>query len=370
MSNDLQTAFNKAKINLMSRADSAFFTTVCFSLKHAWDNTCKTAWVDGINMRINPDFFMSLHPEERVFLLIHESMHVAFLHMDRLQSRDLPKWNVAADHVINLMLIARGFKMPKIGLADRQYIDLSTEQVYALLPAQDKAQVDMDIQSCDTPPEELKSAIQDILIRASIQSKIQGDKPGTIPGEIEVFLNGLLNPKLPWQRILQKFVQALFKNDYTFRKPNRRYFPEHYLPSLFGEKLMDLAIAVDISGSVSDADFHHFVSEVASIFKMMKPDKITLIKFESRITSVDTIKNMTDLRNIKFKGRGGTCIEPVIDWANANKPKLLLVFSDGYFNFMGAVTKVNTLWLIHENDRFQAPFGKVINYEMGETINA
>lgn len=59
---------------------------------------------------------------------------MAFLHMDRLQSRNHRKWNVAADHVINLLLLERGFKMPKDGLADQQYKGLSTEEVYKLLP--------------------------------------------------------------------------------------------------------------------------------------------------------------------------------------------------------------------------------------------
>lgn len=40
---ELQQAMNKAKIALMSREDSAFFTTVCFSLKHIWDNTIPTS---------------------------------------------------------------------------------------------------------------------------------------------------------------------------------------------------------------------------------------------------------------------------------------------------------------------------------------
>jgi predicted metal-dependent peptidase len=64
----------------------------------------------------------------------------------------------------------------------------------------------------------------------------------------------------------------------------------------------------------------------------------------------------------KFEGRGGTLIEPVIDWANQNKPQLLLVFTDGFFRFNDAKTKINTVWLIHGNERFHAPYGKTIHY--------
>lgn len=360
-----QTALNKAKIQLMSREDSAFFTTICFSLKHIWDDTIKTAATNGAYIKFNPEFFMSLSPEERIFLLIHESMHVAFLHMERLQEHNPDKWNIAADHVINLLLIERGFRMPKIGYADHAFKGMSTEQVYPLIP---------DNQQCNQPdlvegegtPEELQQHVQDILVRAAIQSKMQNDKPGTIPGEIELFLNKLLKPKLPWNRILQKYLFALAKDDYSFRKPNRRFFPDYYLPSLYSEKLVDIAIAVDISGSVSEAEFLRFISEIHSILKMMKPDKLSLIQFDTSIKSVDEIRNVHELSKVRFLGRGGTDIRPVIDWVNKRKPQLLLTFTDGGFYFRDAQTKVNTAWLIHNNPCFTAPFGKVIHYEMGE----
>jgi predicted metal-dependent peptidase len=359
-----QQALNKAKIQLMTKPDSTFFTTVCFSLKHIWDDTIPTAATNGEYIKFNPQFFMALSPEERVFLLLHESMHVAFLHMDRLKTRDRAKWNVAADHVINLMLLDRGFKMPKDGLADSAYIGLSTEEVYKILPDQDESKVMMDLQDPEVSEGEFQQSIEDILIRASVQAKMNGDSIGSIPVDIQLFLNGLLAPKLPWNRILQKYIQALSKHDYSFRKPYRRYFPQFHLPSLHSETLMDIAVAVDISGSVTDLEFKSFVSEINSIFKMMKPEKISLIQFDTVIKSVDVLKNTHDLSQVEFRGRGGTRIEPVIQWANENKPQLLLVFTDGEFRFRGLTTKANTVWLIHNNERFQAPFGKVINYKM------
>ena len=128
-------ALSKAKIALMSRSDSAFFTTLAFSLKHEFDPSVPTARTNGKRVLYNPDFFMALGVEERVFLMLHETMHCAYLHMDRLQTRDKQRFNEAADHVINLQLIERGFKMPAIGLADPQYKDMSTEEVYDLLMA-------------------------------------------------------------------------------------------------------------------------------------------------------------------------------------------------------------------------------------------
>ena len=133
---------------------------------------------------------------------------------------------------------------------------------------------------------------------------------------------------------------------------------------MFSEKLMDLAIAVDASGSVTDDDFLVFVSETMGILKMMKPDKITLIQFDKVIKSVNEIKNVQDLMNVKFVGRGGTRIEPVMNWARENKPKLLLVFTDGEFSFYKDDYKTNTVFLIHNNPGFKSPYGKVIHYDI------
>lgn len=366
VSNEAQQALNKAKISLMSRGDSAFFTTVCFSLKHIWDANIPTACTNGLEIRFNPTSFLALTPGQRVSRLMHETMHVALQHMGRLQGRNMDKFNIAADYCINLMLVDRGFERIPTWLYDEQYRGMSTEEIYKLLPDDmEMPASEADLNSPPMEPEEFDNLVSDILVRASVQSKMSGDAPGTIPGEIQSYLDKLLKPRLPWNRILQKYMNSLAKNDYSFRKPNRRFFPKHHLPSLYSERLMDIAIAVDASGSVSDEDFKVFISEVDGILRMMQPDKITLIQFDMGIRSVDTVKNVRELAKLKFIGRGGTDITQVMNWTKKNKPQLLLMFSDGDFIFRAAHTsKMPTLWVIHNNEKFTAPFGKVIHYKI------
>lgn len=364
VSPETKKALDKAKIALMSKPDTTFFTTILFSLKFIWDVIdTPTAATDGKSLYMNPDFFMGLNPDEQVFLLVHETLHVAFMHMLRLKDRNHQKWNHACDHYINLLLIERGYKMPRDGLADNQYAGLNPDQIYKLLPDNPSCETPMDLRSSTGELGAVENDIQDILVRAAIQSKMNNDKEGTIPGDIQIFLNKLLNPKLPWQRILQKYILNMSKNDYSFRKPNRRYFPEFHLPSAAGEKVIDLAIAVDASGSVSNEEFLVFVSEIHGIMKMMKPDKITLIQFDSALKAVDKVESLRELSKVKFTGRGGTRIEPVLNWVNENKPQLLLVFSDGEFSFHKVETKIPVIWLIHNRKKFKAPFGKIIHYE-------
>ena len=376
----VQKALDKAKIKLMSTPDTVFFTTVCFSLKHIWDESITAACVNGIELRINPKFFFQLDESERVSLLLHEVGHVALLHCTSRKGNRCPdKWNIAGDYVINAMLKERGFKIPSNWLYDAQYSGMSTEQVYNLLPDTPTQPLPMqdvvigpmpngeDGNKAGQAPmtqQDIDNQITDILVRAATQSKLAGDKPGSVPGMVEIFLDRLLNPKLPWQTILRRFLNEQIKEDYSWQRPNRRFFPKMYLPSPHSEGLQHLAFAVDTSGSVSDNDFQRFISEIAGVLRQFKPKQLTLIQFDTRIKSIDEIHSVADLMHVKFTGRGGTHIGEVLDWAKEQKPQALLVFTDGEFHQEERRLKSPLIWLIHNNPGFQGCIGKTIHYNL------
>lgn len=360
-------ALDKAKIKLMTTPDSAFVSTLCFSLKHAWDENIPTAATDGRTIWFNPEAYLKLTPGQQLSRLLHETWHPALGHLGRLGSRNQGRWNAACDYCINLMLIDAGFERIPTWLVDEKYRGMSADQIYDLLPEDEQGDPDEnDLKPPLTEPEEaaLKAEIEDLVVRAAVQSRMQGDKPGTIPGFIQIFLDKLLNPKLPWQSILRKFMNNMNKVDYSWRRPNRRFFPDHHLPSLYSEALVDIAVAVDTSGSVSDEEFHRFVSEVGSIFKSHKPKKITLIQFDTSLKAINEVHSLDELKALKFTGRGGTIIKPVIDWVHENKPQLMMIFSDGGFHHYNQPVKSPLLWMIHDNPKFTAPYGKVIHYEV------
>ena len=92
-----------------------------------------TACTDGIKIKISEDFFSSLVSSEIKTVLAHELLHIALLHHCRRGNRNAKLWNVAADYVINLLLVDYGFKLPDGGLIDGQYRNMSSEQVYSAL---------------------------------------------------------------------------------------------------------------------------------------------------------------------------------------------------------------------------------------------
>jgi predicted metal-dependent peptidase len=364
-----EKALNKTKIALMGNHDLVFFTTVCLSLKHSFDDTIPTACTNGRWIKYNTAFFMKQTPAKRLGLMVHEIMHVAYNHMGRLLGKDMTKWNYATDYVINLQILDMGLELPAGGLVDRQYEGMSAEQVYDLIPDPPEDPAAQHFEMSDgEDPKALEEHITDILVKAATQARMSG-KPGTIPGDILIMLDKLLNPVLPTKVLLKRFVDATAREDYSWQRFNRRYFPKHYLPSLYSESLDHVAVAVDASCSVTDDEFLRSVSEIAGTFRSVRPKRISVVVFDTGIRSVHKVRNINQLLRIEFKGRGGTAIGPVMQWAKENRPKVLLVLSDGEFGFREVENpKVPILWAInnHPGFEFKAPFGKVVRY--GEPI--
>lgn len=361
-------ALNKAKIALMSKADSAFLSTILFSLDFEWNDSIRTADVDGVLLRINQHWFMQMPEGARVGLLAHEAWHVGFKHMIRGANLDHKRFGKAADYVINNMLLATGYELPANGLWDIQYADMSTEQVYALLPVSDPADpYDVDIiYEPDADPEisdELDEKITDILIKAAQQSKMQNDKPGTIPGEIEILIEQKINPKLAWNVILQNYMAGYAKEDYSFSKPNRRYFPDYYLPSMYSDSLDSIAVAIDTSISVSDEELAMFLAEIEDIRVTLHPKETTIVGFDTKINVNITLTENDSIEDVVLVGRGGTSLHPVFRYFESKPPTVLIVFSDLECPKIQHAPDFDVIWICVNNPRASVNFGELIHLE-------
>jgi predicted metal-dependent peptidase len=379
---DAEQALKIAKITLMMGKQTTCYTTVVFSLKQKITEEIPTAATDGRELLINPDFFMNLSPNERLTLLAHEALHVLLDHMHRKGTRDHKLWNVAGDYVINNSLKQAQYAIPKGGLVDSKYDGMTTEQVYIILNKKtDQQKKDLFNQCKDgslngndiTYPDQVDPAdavtqdeVTSVILRAMTQAKAMGQPPGSLPSEVDIELQKTLNPPLPWHIILQNYLTSFAKEDFTFRKANRRFLPDHYLPTAHSEAVCNIAIAVDISSSVSDHEFDVFIGKIAEIQAMMKPEKITIVSFNTQITGTQVLTvEDNPLTKLKFKGRGGTAIAPVLDWLADNKPTVALIFTDGEFDQVEPKDKsIPMVWLIHNAPHWKTKYGRVINYNV------
>jgi predicted metal-dependent peptidase len=307
---DLQEAdkaLSRAKIALMAHPDCTFFTHCVLKLVHRWDHAIPTACTNGREIRYSPQFFMGLSPDERMGLILHETLHVVFMHMLRLGGRDPGRWNAAADHVINLYILERGFKLPAGGLHDSKYKGMHTEQVYDLLPDMPEFPMDLEPAPGDSSDPEaankqLQREIDDMLVTAVLAARKAGDKAGSVPGQVELYVDNLLNPKIPWHRILAAFFTRVVRTGRSFRRPNRRYLDsEIIMPIRRSEGISHGACATDISGSVSDREYQHYVSETAAILRNVRPEYIDFLQFDTRITAIDRITDLQSLKKEQYR---------------------------------------------------------------------
>ena len=372
-----QKSLDKAKVKIMTIPNTVFLSTVLFSMKHHWEYNLNppTAATSGLDLYLHPDFWSTLSPEQHVSLLLHETWHVCWNHMYRGRDHDQKKYQFAADYVINIDLKDRGFAELPGWLCKDDYRGMSTKQVYDALPddecddRSDGGQSLMDIMFDDpnATPEELAEKQNDItnaIIKGMTASKLAGDDPGSIPGEIAVQIEELLNPQLPWTILLQDYVTGFVKDDFTYRRPNRRFLPLGFvLPSQHSEKLTEVCISVDTSCSVSDAEFTAFLSEIYDIKERLKPQKMTIISFDTEIKHIHTLDEFDGLDSITFTGRGGTDIRPAMRWAKKNKPVVMITFSDLYFDIdTSDDPEIPCLWIaVNNKNHDHIPFGEVID---------
>lgn len=367
-------ALDRAKIGLMRTKNSTFIATVLFSLKFSWDDSIPTACTNGLNLQINPTFFLDLSEDHRVFVLAHEAWHVAFQHMTRYGTRTFKIWNMATDYVINNLLFNQGYGMPDWVLRDHQYDGLTAEQVYKILeqdPSSQPSNFQMDMQAPgdgqSTPGDQqaIDDQITRVLIKATTRAKMSNQEAGSIPGDILAGLQKLLNPKLPWHIILARYLSDMAPEDYSMRKFNKRFLPDFYLPTLHSEALGEIVCAVDTSGSVTDEQFTQFISEIQGIKSQLNPKKLTVLDFDTCIRAIHTLDETQDVSSISFTGRGGTRVEEVLEYMNTHRPQAMLIFTDGYFTYPDIAPEVPLIWIIHSNgyQDFKFPHGKIIEYQ-------
>ena len=155
-------AMENARAGLVSKHPSLGY--LCFKLKWFPDSTCPTAWTDGVSVGFNPDFVLSLKNAGRQFLAAHEVAHPMFGHHLRRGDRDAGKWNIACDHVVNLILVKQGFNLLKNALLDYSFEGMAVEQVFNVLfpPGQEDQEKDQDStesgQNDDSSPSEDEEA--------------------------------------------------------------------------------------------------------------------------------------------------------------------------------------------------------------------
>lgn len=354
-------AFEKTKINLFFENGSGFLGALLCKMEFRWSMDFDTAATNGLVLYWNPEFFMSLDEKSRVTVLAHELWHVAYLHMSRIGNRDPDIHNIAADHVINLMLKKHGYYMGGFPYCmDPKYDGWSTEDVYDDLIKNAIKGLPMfkDIIKSDDPGE-MADVIAGV-VSAMTTAKMSGSA-GDIPGEVEFIIDTFLNPKLPWEVLLYNFFNEMTDMEYSYRRPNRRY-EDPIMPGMAGVSgLEHLIYYLDISGSISDDQILRFNSEVKFIKEEFNPQRLTLVTFDTRICNEYVFEQDDPFEKIVVTGRGGTSLFPVFEHANKHQPTAMIIFTDLFVGIPEKAPLCPLIWVCIDNSKAVVPYGKLIH---------
>ncbi len=382
---DYMQDYRKVKVSLMQNPKHVFIASVLFNLRTTWSEEVPTAGVNETEIIINPTFFNSLTMGEKVGLFAHEAWHIALMHGPRRGNRKPDVWNFAGDYVINLILHKAGVDLPVPHLLDHKYDGMTTDEVYQQLmddmPEEEELEgVPMDIMGAeggengDTAQDrETIKKVEDILAKANLANRMyhRGKNPSTGSAELDRRLNELFNPTIPWQIVLMNHMTNFHKDDYSYKRFNRRYLPEYYLPTLYSEAVGDINCYIDLSGSVSDDDQVAFLTECKSIAEMLNPSKMVVQSFDTQLHSKVEIDPTVDVGKLSLIGGGGTDIVPVIKDIEESKPEITIIFTDGYFystHYADAGSSSSIFWIIYDNPNWTCPVGTVIHFRKEDLI--
>jgi predicted metal-dependent peptidase len=393
----------KAKITLMRNPKFALLSGVLMVGKTSVVDNIPTACTNGRDERYGRKFVKSLRDQELNFLVAHENGHKMYRHLTtwkKLHDEDHRLANQACDYVINLMLkdldpTESVIAMPRfpaghpmagkvMGLVDERFRGMNSKQVFDILK-QEKEEGgsgdgdgdgegldDHDWADAKNMTEEEKKELEREIDQAIRQGMMARQKlAGSGEGGLDRELAELLEPKINWREVLRDFVKSTCnaKDASSWRKVNRRFLSTGvYMPTLIGEKVGHLVIAVDTSGSVGDDELAEFLSEVKGIAEEVNPACVDLLYWGSSVVQHETYGDgqasdiIASTRPVGGGGTSPSCISEYLKEKNI-KPECVIILTDGCVgDDWGSEWTAPTLWCI-VGDYFdgEADNGKTIH---------
>lgn len=390
----------KASKELMLK--EPFYGLLLLSLNKIWsEKMVPTAGVclKGINyeLAINPVFWESLTPIQKVGILKHELLHIAFFHLtDYADYPNKQLLNVAMDIEINQYIDKEWLpengcfleNFPSLNMeakkGTRYYYNMldqecenGEETAVALGQALESGDCEVQLPDgtiVELPDhifdnQELDEATKKLIetqtkhIVNQVADQVMKAK-GNVPGEVAEILeriNKIDPPKFDWKGYIRRFSGKSVK---TYTKKSRRKYNKRMpdLPGLKIKRQKHILAAVDTSGSVSTSELKEFLNEMWHMTKT--GSDVTLVQCD---TAISHIGKFNPREELEIHGRGGTEFQPVIDHYNEHLKdySCLIYFTDGECP-APENPRGNILWVISskgDTSYLENTYGELIKLE-------
>ena len=239
-----------ARVGLLLR--HPFFGNMATRLRiQAADEWLGTAAVDGRNLYFNTQFFNAMNNKEIEFVIAHEILHCVFDHLGRRDERNPMLYNIAADYIVNNLLVRdRIGTIPSIVSCyqDFKYEGWTSEEVYDELFEEAKKNGEeylkqlgemldehLDLEGEDGEdgengkdgkgskgrPKYSKDEMDQIRdeVKEAMINAAQTAGAGNTPAGVARMIKELTEPKMNWRELIRQQIQSTIKSDFTFSTP-------------------------------------------------------------------------------------------------------------------------------------------------------
>jgi len=369
------------------------------------DDTTPTACTNGRDEWYGREYVEKQIDAQLRFLILHENYHKLYKHLKtwiHLWKIDPRLANMAMDYVINGKIVddnTDGFAvMPEGGLYDPRFRGMDTAQVFDILRQEqedepeggdgegESGEGELGGESGNAPgdnnspqgfddhdwkgAQELTDGEQRELDRdideAIRQGALVAGKLGT-GGDRD--LKDLLKPQIDWREIMRDFITThCAGSDFsTWRKPNRRFVGAgYYMPSGISERVEELVIAGDMSGSIGDREVSVILTEVKSVCDTVHPEAVRLLYWDTKVCADEKYEGpeIDDIvKSTRPKGGGGTDVTCVPQYMGENNisPQAAIIVTDGYLGSDWGQWNCPVLWVIIDNKNAKPDCGVAIH---------
>lgn len=319
-------------------------------------------------------------------IMEHEMMHIIFEHGLRCPTGQHTLWNIASDLAINSLI--KGIDIgviPGVGPFADLPVKKSAEFYFGVLKdKQDKGKLTISADgtisvdgkkvekiTCpstdkkDDKSSDAEKLAKEVLKQAVAEAWAETARaPGGPPEGLESIIKELLKPSaINWKHVLRQYVgnavKAGFKH--SWKKPSRRFGEDQ--KGKMPERILEVGVAIDTSGSITDKDLAEFIGEMKGIMKSYK-SKIHIVENSTQVDKTYDLTPHTKI-NSKFFGRGGGDHRPSFEYfekTRKKRPDVLVYFTDGFEEFPKE-TRIKTIWVRPSQVAdypHTFPFGKVL----------
>ena len=340
-------------------------------------------------MYFNPIIFLELNMKQMETTIKHEILHVISQHL--IRAKELKgkystlALNISMDVVVNQYLDYLPPYSITLEYINNKY-DMKLEPYKTFEYYLEKVQTELDLQEENDEGEEVDSnenvivdfdperthdmweesdEVDEKTLNEFTEKFADSAQKGKNPNYIDAMIKSLKNRngELPWNLFLKKLMGTIEANKKkTVTRRNRRQPSRVDLRGELRGHKAEIAVAIDISGSISDEEFKQAIKEVLAIVKSHNQE-ITIIECDKEIRRAYKVKSPRDVQERIATG-GGTKFSPVFEYANNKKINLLIYFTDGKGEEKLEVIPrgYKTLWVISgRGDKLslREPFGVV-----------